>query len=122
MRLPSFSRRQLAIAAITVAPFAIMASGVLAMRIQFNLGRGRLDGGELYLLYIGFFVSLSFGYSLRYPLINPSSRLGILGPRKRPRPKLWGLVLYIALISPMFAFQAQQMRERRLKVRLLPFF
>jgi hypothetical protein len=115
MRLPKFSRRQLAIAAITVAPFAIMAGMVLAMRIQFKLGKGRLDGGELFLIYMGFFISLNIGRSLRYPLINPCSRWGILGPRKLPRPKLWNLVLDIALISPLLGFQAQQMREHRLQ-------
>ena len=65
MRLPKFSRRQLAITAITVAPFAVMASFVLALRIQFNLRRGRLDGGELLLIYMGFFMSLNFGRGLR---------------------------------------------------------
>jgi hypothetical protein len=115
MRLPKFSRRQLAIAAITVAPFVVMAGSVLALRIQFKPGKGRLDGGELYLIYIGFFMSLQFGRSLRYPLINPCSRWGILGPRKQPRPKLWRLLLVIVLIAPMFAFYAQMMREHRLQ-------
>jgi hypothetical protein len=115
MRLPSFSRRQLAIAAFTVTPFAVMVGPVLAARIYWNLGTRRLNGGELFLIYLGFFTSLNFGRSLRYPLINPCSRWGILGPRKQPRAKLWNLVLYIALISPMFAFYAQMMQEHRLE-------
>jgi hypothetical protein len=115
MRLPKFSRRQLAIAAITVIPFAIMASSVFATRIYWNLGTKRLNGGELSMLYMSFLLSVNFAQNFKYPLIDPSSRLGIFGPRKRPRPKLWGLLLYIALISPMFAFHAQMMREHRLQ-------
>jgi hypothetical protein len=115
MRLPKFSRRQLAIAAITVAPFAVMASFVLAIRIDWKVGTRRLDGIELLALYLGFFASVSFGQYFRYPLIDPSARWGIFGPRRLHRPKLRGLLLYIALISPIFAFYAQQMREHRLQ-------
>jgi hypothetical protein len=115
MRVPKFSRRQLVIAAITVIPFAIMASSVFAARVYWNLGTKRLNGSELSVLYASFLLSVNFAQNLRYPLINPSSRLGIFGPRKRPRPKLRGLLLYIVLISPMFAFYAQMMREHRLQ-------
>ena len=116
MRLPKFSRSQLAIAAVTVAPFAVMVSFVLAIRINWKLGTRRFDGIELLALYIGFLASVGLGQYFRYPLIDPSSRWGIFGPRKRHRPKLRGLLFYIALIAPIFALQAQQMRERRLQL------
>ena len=111
MKLPRISRRHLAIAGLTLAPLAFMVTAVLIIGLRHKAGAGRLEWLELSMLYMGLIQSFMVATHFRRPLVDPSSRWGILGKRERPRRRLWTMLVYIAAIAPILAFQAQGMRE-----------
>jgi hypothetical protein len=65
----------------------------------------------LAVFYAAVVQSSTMALDLRRPLLNPEGPWGILGPRKNPKPRLWGLLLWIALEAPTFALFAQAYRE-----------
>jgi len=110
MRIPKFDGRTLAVAAFTLAPLAIAVGAGVTLRFYFGQATRGLYWTEVFLLYMGLLQSLIIGLYFRQPLIDPHSRWGILGRRERPRPRLWLILVYIALCAPIFSLMAQEKR------------
>jgi hypothetical protein len=111
MRSTDFSRRNLAMVALTLAPLAFMSFVAFSLRVCLGAGPRSTYWSYMSLIYLGFLGSLRAGLYFRRPLVDPKPQQGIFGGRQRPRPRLWMLLVTIALGAPMFAFWAQERRE-----------
>ncbi|MGP0068188.1 MAG: hypothetical protein ACLQGP_31895 [Isosphaeraceae bacterium] len=107
--------RWLAMAGLSLAPLVFVAVVILELRARFaNLYSARGIGwDEMVLIYIGLLISLCIGLYLRRPLLDPSSRWGILAKRAPVRPRLWKGMIVIALSAIFFALTAESTKERR---------
>ena len=113
MRVPKINRRQLAMVSVTAAPAVFLLVCFLIAKWRENPGYLRLDTSDLLVLYLGLFPSIMLGLGFTRPLINPTSRRGIFGGRKRPPIRLWMILVYVAAIAPCFALLSQSRREDR---------
>jgi hypothetical protein len=111
MRLPKAQWQILAAAALTLWPSALGAGFVSGTRVFM----GREPEGyycfEMLNLDMGLLGSLSIGLYFQLPLADPQSRRGIFDERDLPRPRLWMLLVSIALIAPLLALWTQGIRE-----------
>ena len=99
MRLPRFSGRMVAMGALTMAPLVFVVCFLLGLRICFAATPRGLGWTELGVIYMTLLTSMDIGLYFRRPLIDSTPRWGIFARRERPRPRLWMLLVRIALLE-----------------------